>query len=567
MTGVELLTEIRRSHPLINGVILSGYSDSTALVQALNLGSVRGFIPKPWDINTLKAKLLETVEIFEHLVSANTGIEGQSVGINQQKLDELKNFFEFINSLDVETRVSLDLKELVKNPYSESMPDHEYLNQLQDGFALVQNEGLFTFCNPAFKRYLTITKNCQKESLTVADLKGYLPIYEALQLGLTGKGTHLESNINTKAGKSFYIEISVTPFLDKMDKNHAVIVIRDQTEKEKTISYLKGINNVAFALHKFPEFMQGLDIALRSCIDTFNVDAIALYLLDADQRSFEYQFGIGLNDRAIKFMAQKEDLSGRWKRNLADEGPNAIAILDVNKDSMPIFPDLGLYQPIKSAAFASIYEHERIIGLLAIYNQSPRVFDEDLLLLSAIGSQIGTARINAQLQEELRQQSQIDVLTGLFNRRYFFTLADRIYTRGKINKSPLAVFMLDADHFKQINDLYGHLVGDQALKAIALLVNNSIRPGDLICRYGGDEFAFLIHDANDRVAEEVSRRIQRQFDLYRLPVGDKLLQLSVSTGFVIANFNNEETLDQLLNQSDVLMYVDKNRKNHLAHEG
>ena len=153
MTGVELLKEIYKVKPHISGILLSGYSDSTALMDALNLGSVHGFIPKPWDINTLREKLLETVTVFEHLVNADTVNAGNTDGVQQQNLLELKNMLEYITKLDADSLFSSELKQLVKNPYSHRISDYDYLNQLSDGFAIIQPDGRFIFSNPALKKF------------------------------------------------------------------------------------------------------------------------------------------------------------------------------------------------------------------------------------------------------------------------------------------------------------------------------------------------------------------------------------------------------------------------------
>jgi len=98
MTGVELLKEIRLRKPQINGILLSGYSDSSALVEALNIGSVRGFVPKPWDINTLRTKLIEVVEVYEHLLNQDKNEHQETREFDSKNLAGIKKFLEFINS-------------------------------------------------------------------------------------------------------------------------------------------------------------------------------------------------------------------------------------------------------------------------------------------------------------------------------------------------------------------------------------------------------------------------------------------------------------------------------------
>jgi len=97
-----------------------------------------------------------------------------------------------------------------------------------------------------------------------------------------------------------------------------------------------------------------------------------------------------------------------------------------------------------------------------------------------------------RLQVELREQAIRDPLTGLFNRRYLQSTLQREWARCQREKVPLCVAFLDIDHFKQINDRYGHAVGDQVLIRLAQLLTDSIRREDLACRYGGEEFLLLL---------------------------------------------------------------------------
>ena len=245
---------------------------------------------------------------------------------------------------------------------------------------------------------------------------------------------------------------------------------------------------------------------------------------------------------------------------LENENGWAIAINEANKNRLPIFPDLLLYQPIFSIAFAAIREKSKVIGLLAIFNSSFRLFNEELLLLSAISNEIGIARFNTRLQEELLNQARLDSITSLINRRYFLESADQYYVRGKFNKAPLTVFMIDVDNFKQINDQFGHSAGDEALKAIASLVKGSIRPSDLIGRYGGDEFSVIVPDCDQKLAEIIINRLDEKFKSYSFSLNNERIQLSVSIGYAVANFDKDETLESLLNHSDLQMYKIKNEK-------
>jgi len=559
-TGVELLKEIYKVKPHVSGILLSGYSDANALIDALNLSSVRGFISKPWDINALREKLLEAVTIFEHLINENTAKTDGKEGVKLQNLKELKKMLENIANLDDDVLVTSELRQLVKNPFSNRMSDYEYLNQLQDGFAIIQPDGRLLYSNPAFKKYFSFNEENQKNILTFFDLNDTPQLHNIIQSGLNGKNQTIDLKIKPKADISLYVEVSVTPVMDDEGKYHAVVVIHDQTEKEKTISYLKGINEVVLNLNKSKNFEDGLEVILHLCQKIFDIDGAAAFFYNEEMKTFELSCGTGLTQEAKEYLQKENGSLEISKIDLENENGWAIAINEANKNSLPIFPDLLLHQPIFSIAYAAIREKSKVVGLIAIFNSSPRMFNEELLLLSAISNEIGIARFNTRLQEELLNQARLDSVTSLINRRYFLESADQYYVRGKFNRAPLTVFMIDVDNFKQINDRFGHSAGDEALKAIASLIKGSIRPSDLIGRYGGDEFSVIITDCDQKLAENIMKRFEEKFKSYSFSLYHEQIQLSVSIGYAVANFDKNETIETLLNRSDMQMYKIKNKK-------
>jgi len=113
------------------------------------------------------------------------------------------------------------------------------------------------------------------------------------------------------------------------------------------------------------------------------------------------------------------------------------------------------------------------------------------------------------LREELNRLSITDALTGLYNQRHFYTRLKEEVVRAQRQKRPLALILLDLDNFKNYNDTLGHLAGDEALRTVGRIINKSIREGvDAGFRYGGDEFAIILIDADIQIAKEIGRRIE-----------------------------------------------------------
>ena len=147
--------------------------------------------------------------------------------------------------------------------------------------------------------------------------------------------------------------------------------------------------------------------------------------------------------------------------------------------------------------------HDDIIGMLALDSIQPDRFTQDHeRLATAFADQVAIALENTRLFEETQWLALHDSLTGLYNRRHFMSLAWSEFQRSLRYGTPLSVIMLDIDHFKRVNDTFGHLIGDQVLGFIADLCETSLRVNDLIGRYGGEEFVILLPETSATIAQD-----------------------------------------------------------------
>ncbi|APX93523.1 hypothetical protein BWR19_11595 [Halomonas sp. 1513] len=163
-----------------------------------------------------------------------------------------------------------------------------------------------------------------------------------------------------------------------------------------------------------------------------------------------------------------------------------------------------------------------------------------------------------QLERQLRHTASTDPLTGLHNRRCFFDLAERELRRARRNATPLALFMIDIDHFKQLNDNHGHRIGDQALIAVATACQAALRDTDIIGRYGGEEFVVALPDAPLSTAIAIAERLRQQVNDLLLHAGTTPLRLSVTVGISLL-YSDETSLDNALQRADQALYAGKAR--------
>ncbi len=161
------------------------------------------------------------------------------------------------------------------------------------------------------------------------------------------------------------------------------------------------------------------------------------------------------------------------------------------------------------------------------------------------------------LQSQLREQAIRDPLTNLFNRRYLEETLDRELARAARESYPLCIIMMDIDHFKQVNDTYGHEAGDVFLKALAEVVIRHSRRGDFVCRFGGEEFVLVMPNMTSRTAEQRAELLRESLNSLKVPYGKYTLMATFSMGIACypANGDSRETL---LRAADIAMYAAKN---------
>ncbi|MGN5082668.1 GGDEF domain-containing protein [Aeromonas sp. 31P] len=158
----------------------------------------------------------------------------------------------------------------------------------------------------------------------------------------------------------------------------------------------------------------------------------------------------------------------------------------------------------------------------------------------------------------LYRESTTDELTGMMNRRLLMKQLEQARIRLQLKKKPFAVMLLDLDRFKRINDIYGHLAGDAVLKEVATTLGEQLEPDMVLGRYGGEEFAILMHNCADpALASKMAERLRIAVEarLVKSPTSDELLEVTVSIGIAMAR--SDDTIDILINRADECLYQAK----------
>jgi diguanylate cyclase (GGDEF)-like protein len=280
-----------------------------------------------------------------------------------------------------------------------------------------------------------------------------------------------------------------------------------------------------------------------------------LYLIARDTGQLELRASVGYSDPRIKQLSMSE-FRGYVKKTVREKRP--LIIHDTYSElSFPPVSAIPEISAIRSAIVAPLILKDRVLGALALESPERVAFNEgDLRLLVSFAATATNAIQNAHLHSEVQQLAVTDPLTGLYNRRGFFELGEREVARAHRYGRPLAAIMMDIDLFKQVNDSYGHSIGDQVLRNVANLSVNNLRKIDILGRYGGDEFAVLLPESDLDAALKVAERIRKSQENFLMPIGHHLVRVTVSLG--IANGTRAVgNLESILKRADMAMYSAK----------
>ena len=184
---------------------------------------------------------------------------------------------------------------------------------------------------------------------------------------------------------------------------------------------------------------------------------------------------------------------------------------------------------------------------------------EEQSLLHAIAERLGRIIERFQAEMLLLKLATTDPLTGLYNRRHYFDLAEQEVARSRRYGHPLACIMFDIDYFKRINDSYGHLFGDRVLKGMVWRCRENIRQVDIFARYGGDEFVILLPETGLQRSKQLTERLCHGFQNQPLKIDEREIPITLSMGVASMPGDHDLALDILLNRADEALYDAKEK--------
>jgi diguanylate cyclase (GGDEF)-like protein len=238
-----------------------------------------------------------------------------------------------------------------------------------------------------------------------------------------------------------------------------------------------------------------------------------------------------------------------WARILAGNGTV------IEKDLSPAPDDVKVFMGCVSRMSIPLVSFGQTLGILALHGDRSDAFREtDFQSLESVADICATAIQNAHYVERVKQLAYLDGLTGIFNRRFFELRIMEEIERARRYGTGMAVIMADLDQFKRLNDEFGHLLGDEVLRQASSIFHQQVRRIDVVCRYGGEEFAILLTQTNAEQGLSVGEKLRKAVENWQFPGVPRTVTISAG---VAAFPDHGTTRDDLIRAADTGLYTAK----------
>jgi diguanylate cyclase (GGDEF)-like protein len=315
--------------------------------------------------------------------------------------------------------------------------------------------------------------------------------------------------------------------------------------ERRRASQLEAINAIAQQMTAVLDLKELLSKVCLLIQQAFDVCQVSVLLKDAEDLVLRASHG-KLTGRTLE--GGRLAGEGLWQRALA-AGKTLI------ENDAKAVPGFGLCVETGSSMCIPLVSFGQTLGVLVLDTTRVGAFNvNDTQPLESVADICATAIQNAHYVERVRQLAYLDGLTGIFNRRFFELRIVEEIDRARRYDTGMAVVMVDIDQFKRLNDEFGHLLGDEVLRQVSSIFHQQLRKIDVLCRYGGEEFAILLSQTNAVHALGVAEKLRKTVEAWQFPGVPRAVTISAGT----ANYpEHGSTRDELVKAADAGLYAAK----------
>ena len=576
LTGTQLIEKAKELSPDSVGILISGYTDIPAMIDAINIGRFRGYVPKPFDLQHLRQVVQNSVKEYATIFNDKEVLRQVGNALLNAK-EEIKSLRRMMDGLVERQMSEIFIEGNLQTPTSYLYQDvntaeqKDFLNVLSSGVLMMNENSSSYYCNPAFFELLNLPNhnflNGEKTIfLDLPEVKAIPALYDALASVLRGEFVLATIPQTTRDRSLRVLELSGSPVPQEDGTYKAMVLLQDRTQEKQVVSYLTSMQNLTRLGENGADLENLLSQFLMICTEAVNMTGAALFVLseetEDDGRLISHHLSPESATRLERVLRQK--FTGNSNSEL-NNFPNLKTLDNVMEHRG--FSFLWNIPEIKSAVVARTRFPMQFQGIFILFNAVPRDFqDEEISFLNTMLEQIGDILNKNLMLSELENEAYLDPITGLANHRFFVTEARK---ELMAQKDPITLFMIDVDNFKLFNDRYGHQVGDSILKGIGQVLKNSTRTSDIVARYGGDEFIILMVDCHADRAADIITRIEQHVPEIPIPQDEQPeppLQVNLSIGKITTDTENPLMLDEMILKADMDMYRIKKDHRELKHE-
>jgi diguanylate cyclase (GGDEF)-like protein/PAS domain S-box-containing protein len=381
-----------------------------------------------------------------------------------------------------------------------------------------------------------------------------------------GNTVYAENHFPSVNGKDYYLTGNASPLYNAEGEiSGAIEIIHDVTDRVRASDAERKAHQVTEALRQTgiqlnsitsrDEVMQRMLEVLKEIIP---YDLSNILIIEGDKvrplllHGYE-KYGEEIREKVMRVsfdLSKTANLRWIWEHRQ----PLVIPDTAIHPDWIA---DKTVYS-IRSWVGAPIISQDKVTAFLCLDKEEPNFYTtEHAETLAIFANQAALALEKARLFEEVQLLAITDSLTGLFNRRHFFSLAEKEFERSLRYHRPLALLMLDLDEFKQVNDRYGHLIGDQVLQTTSAIIQQSLRKVDISGRYGGEEFVILMPETDQEKALQAAERLRQTIAEFPILLSDENISVTTSIGVACCDSQDDLRLEILLNRADEALYQAK----------